>query len=140
MKLFSLFCAFCCVAQSWSQDYSRVKINTNAAGLGQLAQLGVAVDHGTYKQNTFFISDFSKEEIAIMEENGFDFEILIKDIEKYYEEHANDPSSITKNVTCGPASGGIQTPSNFNNGTMGGYLKYTEMLAELDAMVAQYPW
>jgi PKD repeat protein len=139
MKLFSLLCAFCCVAQIWSQDYSRVKINTNAAGLGQLAQLGVAVDHGTYKQNTFFISDFSKEEIAIMEENGFDFEILIKDVEKYYEEHANDPSGLTKNVSCGTASGGIQTPTNFNNGTMGGYLKYNEMLAELDAMVAQYP-
>ena len=139
MKLFSSFLAICSVFALWSQDYSRVKINTNAAGLGQLVQLGVAIDHGTYKQNTFFISDFSKEEIAIMEANGFNYEVLIKDVEKYYEEHANDPSGMNKNVSCSNAVGGIQTPTNFNNGTMGGYLKYNEMLAELDAMAAQYP-
>jgi PKD repeat protein len=138
MKSLILACALLAFSATWAQDYSRVKINTDAAGLVQLAQLGVAVDHGTYKQNTFFISDFSKEEIAIMEQHGFNYEILINDVEQYYMDHAKDPSSIEKNTSCASSTGPV-TPANFNNGTMGGYLKYNEMLAELDAMAAQYP-
>jgi PKD repeat protein len=127
---------------AFTQDYSRVKVFANAEGLAQLSNLGVAVDHGTYKQNTFFISDFSSREIQIMQENGFEFEILIPDVQQYYiDQIASDVPQ--KNAACSgtPQASGFSpsTPSNFNLGTMGGYLKYTEMLAELDAMVAQYP-
>lgn len=128
-----------------AQDYSRVKVNGDAEDLKRLGDLGVTVDHGTYKQNTFFISDFSAQEIAIMQEYGFDYEILIADVEKYYVEQ-NETSQTVKNSTCATSGGGggsgafsPTTPSNFNLGTMGGYLKYNEMLAELDAMAAQYP-
>ena len=49
-----------------------------------------------------------------------------------------------KNEDCSGSSGGSgsfspEVPSNFNLGTMGGYLTYDEMLAELDAMHTQYP-
>jgi PKD repeat protein len=130
---------------SFGQQYSRVKVNANAEELLQLSNLGVTVDHGTYKQNTFFISDFSAREIQIMEANGFDYEILIADVQKYYiEQNTTSESKMLKNATCSGSSGGgfgfnPATPTNFNQGTMGGYLTYSQMLAELDAMVAQYP-
>jgi carboxypeptidase T len=129
---------------SIAQQYSRVKIFTDGTGLQKLAELGLPVDHGTYKLNTFFISDFSDSDIAIMEENGFDYEILIGDVQKYYvDQNHNTPINTEKNATCSGTGGtspfSPATPSNFNLGTMGGYLKYQEMLDELDAMAAQYP-
>ena len=99
------------------------------------------------KEGVFFISDFSKREIEIMQEQEYKYDILIEDVEAYYVDLLKDksPSQELKNATCSSAGGGSGgysapvTPTNFNLGTMGGYLKYTEMLAELDAMVAQYP-
>lgn len=129
---------------SFGQKYSRVKINTDNSGLQQLANLGVAVDHGTYKLNTFFISDFSDVEIQIMNVNGFDFEIIIDDVQQYYvEQNFIHTAPNLKNTVCtsSPGTGGFSpsTPLNFNQGSMGGYLTYQQMLGELDAMVAQYP-
>ena len=55
------------------------------------------------------------------------------------------PSGVElKNEDCSGSNGGSgsfspQTPSNFNLGSMGGYLTYDEMLSELDDMYAQYP-
>jgi PKD repeat protein len=134
-----LFCGI-----SFSQKYSRVKINADAIGLKQLSDLGVTIDHGTYKENTFFISDFSDVEITTMQNNGFNIEILIEDVVKYYV-HQNllGTEPVDKNATCSGTSGSNgfspTTPVNFNQGTMGGYLTYQQMLDELDAMTAQYP-
>lgn len=131
---------------SFSQNYSRVKVFGNENDMFRLGQLGVAVDHGIRKQGTFLISDFSKEEIQIMNDYEFNYEILIPDVEAYYVDMLTNPQpTVTqKNATCSSTSGGSTgfspaTPSNFNLGTMGGYLKYAEMLAELDAMAQQYP-
>jgi carboxypeptidase T len=134
---------------TFSQNYSRVKVFGTQEELSKLGNLGVAMDHGIRKEGLFFISDFSKDEIAIMQTYGYDYEILIADVEKYYIDILNNPNkeseNVLKNTNCtGTGGGGSSTfspatPSNFNLGTMGGYLKYNEMLAELDAMVAQYP-
>ena len=126
-------------------SYSRVKVFADALELKRLGDLGVTVDHGTYKEGVFFISDFSNLEIAIMNENNFDYEVLIEDVQAYYIEHMSDPSGyVPKNATCAGGNGGSSgfnpaTPTNFNQGTMGGYLKYNEMLAELDQMATLYP-
>jgi PKD repeat protein len=129
----------------YSQDYSRVKINSDAIGLAFLAEHGVTIDHGTYKENMFFISDFSAAEIQVMRDYNYDIEILIEDVQKYYVQQnliATEPTE--KNMACSGTGGGSNDftpaiPSNFNHGSMGGYLTYSEMLAELDAMAAQYP-
>lgn len=124
-------------------NYSKVKINTDAAGLQQLAELGVAIDHGEYKPDHFFISDFSELEIAIMEQNGFNYEILIQDVKHYYVTQ-NDVPAAPKNATCASTqTGGYQapaTPSNFYmNMSYGGFLKYQDMLDQLDLMASLYP-
>lgn len=131
-----------------AQDYSRLKVFANEEQLYKLGNLGVAVDHGIRKEGTFFISDFSQAERAIMDQYEFNYEVLIEDVEKYYAEILNNPEkpqASLKNTICSNTSSGSSsyanpaTPTNFNLGTMGGYLKYNEMLAELDAMVQQYP-
>jgi PKD repeat protein len=134
---------------SFSQNYSRIKVFGTQEELSKLGNLGVTMDHGIRKEGLFFISDFSKEEISIMQTYGYEYEILIADVEKYYFDILNNSSKESenqlKNTNCtGTGGGGSSTfspvtPTNFNLGTMGGYLKYNEMLAELDAMVAQFP-
>ena len=143
MKTSLLILFFAASFSLFAQNYSKVKIHTDGAGLQRLAELGLAVDHGQYKENTFFISDFSTTEIDLIRSNGFLVDILIADVQKFYVDQ-NLETAPSKNTTCAGGSGGTTssdpvTPSNFNLGTMGGYLKYQEMLDELDAMAAQYP-
>jgi PKD repeat protein len=149
MKLTLLSLIFICL--SWSanaQDYSRLKVFVTNDQLIKLGNLGVTIDHGIRKEGSFFISDFSSSERAIMDQYEFDYEVLIEDVEQYYIDILNHPEkqeSGLKNASCASTSGSGSnyanpaTPTNFNLGTMGGYLKYNEMLAELDAMVQQYP-
>ncbi|MEY4659865.1 MAG: hypothetical protein RJB36_1631, partial [Bacteroidota bacterium] len=110
--------------------------------------LGVAVDHGIRKEGSFFISDFSRSERNIMDQYEFDYEVLIEDVEQYYidilADHSKESQGLKNAVCTGTSGSGAMyvnptSPINFNLGTMGGYLKYNEMLAELDAMVQQYP-
>ena len=128
--------------------YSRVKINSDEQGLQFLSSQGVTIDHGVHKEGLYFISDFSSAEIGIMQANNFNIEILIPDVVAYYEQMLAEPAASTNNhnQTCdGPGASATNphvnpvTPTHFNLGTMGGYLKYNEMLAELDEMAATYP-
>ena len=54
-----------------AQKFSRVKVLASNQELFQLSNLGIAIDHGIRKKNTFLISDFSESEIQILEEYGF---------------------------------------------------------------------
>ena len=51
---------------SFSQNYSRVKVFATDFELNRLSEYGVTIDHGIRKENTFYISDFSKREIEIL--------------------------------------------------------------------------
>ena len=75
--------SFLTINFTFSQAYSRVKINTTNEGLKTLSDLGVTIDHGIRKDNTFFISDFSAHEIALMQANNFSIEVLIQDVQAY---------------------------------------------------------
>lgn len=148
LSFFFLLFAIIVSHLSTAQDYSRLKVFGTNDELIKLSNLGVAVDHGIRKEGVFFISDFSKEERQIMDAYDYTYEVLIEDVQAYYIEQLQKPSSKEepnlKNTNCtGTGGGGAGfspiLPTHFNLGTMGGYLKYEEMLAELDEMVATYP-
>ena len=147
-KIIFILSIFLISSPVFAQDYMRLQIPVQNGELKLLADLGVAVDHGIYKEDKFFISDFSSAEKAIMDQQGIAYEILIEDIEQYYEtilnQEAKPQENNEKNSSCGNTSGANSwanpsTPTHFNLGTMGGYLKYEELLAELDEMAALYP-
>jgi hypothetical protein len=143
MKFLSFFAFIVISSFAFSQEYSRAKIYTNEDGLKALSDLGIAVDHGSHKLGYFFISDFSKEELTRIKNSGFEVEILISDVKKYYVEQNLYPEPINKNAICPPALGNSGftpiTPSNFQLGSMGGFYKYQEMLDNLDLMQQLYP-
>ena len=82
-----------------------------------------------------------------MADYGYTYEIQIDDVKAFYKDRLSKPSTgqELKNEDCDGSPGGGSgtfdpvTPNNFNQGSMGGDLTYDEMLAELDAMHAQYP-
>jgi hypothetical protein len=139
--LILFFCFF--TFTFFAQDYSRVKIYADEQGMLKLSELGLAVDHGTQKQGHFFISDFSTREIQILKDNGYNYEILIDDVQKYYVDQNLNLIAPTKNAVCPNNAGTIGfdpiTPANFQLGTMGGFYKYNEMLDQLTLMQQMYP-
>lgn len=126
-----------------AQDHSRVKIDLSQTSLTELANLGLAVDHGLYKEGTFFISDFSSREIDVLKSNQIAYEIQIADVSAYYVARSKEWAITEKNAACpsGAGSGDFDpvTPSNFQLGSMAGFYTYQEMLDNLDAMRTAYP-
>lgn len=127
------------------QKFSRAKIHLDGKEktIRQLSQLGLSVEHGQHKQNTFFISDFSEQEIALVRSNGFNVDILVDDVSSFYSKQNKKEGSVLKSgnqrATGCSSTSTIVTPANFQLGSMGGYYTYAEMLAILDNMVSLYP-
>ena len=142
MKHFVLFFAwFLCSLPVFAQKqehYSRAKIYFDATGhnMQTLSALGIAVDHGEYKKNTFFVSDFSDTELNLAQNAGFKTEIVIADVVAHYQ-NQNKTAEKTTSVTCNlPA---VDVPAHFHLGSYAGFFYYSELLAILDSMQLLYP-
>jgi len=128
-----------------SLSYSRVKINLQTCSSEQLARLGLEVDHGDYAPGKHLINDYSSDEIALLAANSIDHEIIIADVKQWYVDQnkpGNEHFHDHKTGSCGSGGGGnysYTTPANYQYGSMGGYLTYSEMLVELDKMTSLYP-
>ena len=124
------------------QKYSRVKIYTDDKGLNQLLEAGVGIDHGEYKKGQYFISDFSANDISILQSLGTTYEIVIDDVSKFYVDQNNSnllkAADVAASGACAPPPN-FPTPANFKLGSMGGFYTYAEILAQLDTMAAKFP-
>lgn len=129
------------VGQVLTESYSRVKVFATSDQLTELMELGVPVDHGEVKKNTWIITDLSQSEISTVQAYGLVYEVLIEDVKEYYLEQLSDTLQSELRVGGGGCGGGsvVTTPANFNLGSMGGYLTYSEFLSEIDDMAATYP-
>lgn len=133
---------FSSIAVAQQERYDRVQVTFDAAHtISQLAALGIEADHGQLKKGFSLTTDLSASELQKIAGAGFSYQVLIQDVASYYAQQraAVQPAS-PRTVTCSsPFSYNVQTPANFHGGSMGGFLTYTEMLAELDSMHAKYP-
>jgi carboxypeptidase T len=138
--LLAFFFSFYIAAAQKPEHYSRAKINLDANGhtLRDLSALGIAVDHGQYKKNTFFTSDFSGHEIELAKNAGFKVDIIIEDVVKHYQDQNKKKAAKT---TSGVSCNGSPTvvPAHFHLGSYGGYFTYTELLNIIDSMRLLYP-
>jgi carboxypeptidase T len=145
-----LFLFFHTNAQQNLNQYSRVKIDLTNHSILDVARLGLEADHGDYAKGKHLINDFSNLEMDLLRQNEIPFEILIEDVKAYYigrndpGYHNHDNNVETRILgNCDDDGVGIQydyeTPVNYEEGSMGGYLTYDELLVTLDDMVALYP-
>ncbi len=126
------------------ERYSRVRIDLNGRPMGELAALGIETDHGAYIPGRSLTTELSERELHLVQDAGFPTTVLIPDLQKWFSERpAYEPAAVRGGGTCnenaGPAIGEWKRPENYVDGTMGGYFRYDEMLAMLDAMKAKYP-
>lgn len=122
-----------------TKDYKKVKIWLLDKNISDFRQLNLDIDHGTYKQNTWFITFLHSHDLQILKDNGYEYEILIDDVQKEYEERVQQSNQKSlKSNQCNNLSAYPEV-ENFSLGSMGGFYTYTEMLADLDSMRAKYP-
>tara|TARA_Y100000991_G_scaffold57228_1_gene41906 strand:- start:26321 stop:28591 length:2271 start_codon:yes stop_codon:yes gene_type:complete len=104
--------------------------------------MGVCIDHGIHKKNHFFISDFSQKDLEKIKSMGFNFEILIEDVTKFYQERNKVKGNLKLNDFCNSENSEYVTPENYevkDGDDFGGFYTYEEMLNELDQMYDLYP-
>src|SRR5688572_29609500 len=86
-----LFCFFCLTATAQNQKFSRVKVWIGDVGMKSLSSLGIETDHGDYRKNVWFISDFSEDVIIKIASAGFRYDVLITDVKEHYRQQAAAP-------------------------------------------------
>ena len=127
-------------AQEVQETHQRAKVfYSQPEDLQRLHNLGIAVDHGINKRNTFIISEFSVSELDKVRAAGYQVEVLIEDARAYFLDQNRRNLPAQRNTTCDGASDDYTTPANFTLGSMGGYLTYQEALDQLDLMRSLYP-
>jgi len=147
IRVLSLLTFTICLAVAYGQQevYSKAKIfYTSQQQLQQLGQQGVALDHCHHKRGRFVLSEFSASELDIARNMGLQVEILIPDYKEYYLDLNRQGVGLlptqSRNANCSSSGGsGYQLPANYNQGSMGGFLTYQQVLDELDDMAAQFP-
>lgn len=145
-KLFTgLFVAVFTLISYGQLDYSRVRVYATHEQLEEIHELGIDIDHGKKKLNTWIETDLSTVEIAKLQEEGYAVEILIEDVVEHYQLQNMAPATKTVRASC-DGTGGTSIspgtpadPSNFQLGSMAGFYTYEEYLAELDSMRSKYP-
>ena len=148
--LVTFFLTFQLSGQNSPEAYSRIKIDLRYTSISAVASLGLETDHGNYAKGKHLINDFSEREMERLRENNIPFEILIEDVKAHYvnQNHAGHQHAVSSQVQvrglgdCGEDSAtqyDYVTPTNYEYGSMGGYLTYDELLETLDTMAALYP-
>ncbi len=147
MKNIPLLLAFSLLSfQAFSQSqerYAQVKISLIGKSMAELVQTGIETEHGSYFPGRSITTVLAENEIQKVQQAGFQTTILIPDLYQDYLERSAQPQTATdRGVDCNTALAPFPdyvTPANYSYGTMGGYLTYSQMMAELDKMRSLYP-
>ena len=75
---------------SFAQEmkYSRVRIYTDVEGISTLLAAGIPVDDAEIRPGAYVTCEISDAEILKVDLAGFKYEVLIDDVEKYYEDRS----------------------------------------------------
>ncbi len=147
MKNILLLLAFALLSlkgYSQSQErYAEVKIALNGKSLAELAQTGIETEHGSYFPGRSITTVLAENEILKVRQAGFQTTILIPDLyQDYIERCAKPQAAADRGLDCAASQlpfPNYVTPANYSYGSMGGYLTYAQMMAELDKMRSLYP-
>lgn len=150
MKYISLiFLSFCfsfssLFAQKEKWSKAKIFLDRSSRSLARLGNLGLEVDHGQFKPGHFFISAFSQTQLSRIRKEGYQYEVLINDVEEDFlkKQGKRGPVAAISQEEVAELCQGVKPykiPENWSLGSMGGHLMYEEMLAHLDSMKAKFP-
>lgn len=141
MKLLLFLFSFSFVIGHSQTTYSKVRIYVSNNQLQNLESIGIPTDHGSRKKDTWLDTDLSSEQIALLSNHNFDFDILIEDVQHYYITRSNQAATKSDRNDCSQINQSFDpiVPNNFHLGTYAGFYTYQEYLNELDSMASMYP-
>tara|TARA_Y100001970_G_scaffold225108_1_gene277834 strand:- start:864 stop:3068 length:2205 start_codon:yes stop_codon:yes gene_type:complete len=106
-----------------NEIYKQIKINHVDVDDISLFQIsGLDIDHANYEDGHFIEFAISEYDISILDNLGYDYEIIHEDLQRFYE------SRLTENYT-----------REFGLGSMGGYYTLDEAIQRLDEIHQEYP-
>ena len=106
-----------------NEIYKQIKINHVDVDHISLFQIsGLDIDHANYEDGHFIEFAISEYDISILDNLGYDYEIIHEDLQRFYE------SRLTENYT-----------REFGLGSMGGYYTLDEAIQRLDEIHQEYP-
>jgi hypothetical protein len=100
-----------------------------AAGAPGLDTLGLALDHVT-RDGTEILFAAGDDDLALLERAGIAYTIETPDLESYYGARLDAERGLREGALRG---------TGFGFGSMGGYYTWSEVVAKLDEMRADYP-
>lgn len=123
-----------------NQTWHRARIYLAGKPLRELAALGLAVDHVKQRAGRWVETDFSETELQTARNAGFWVEVIQPNVQDYYRERAaaQQKTTLTDVFACHTGTQ-YPVPTNFSQGSMGGFYTYAELLTALDSMHAKYP-
>ncbi len=106
-----------------SEIYKQIKIShVSSDDINLFQTSGIEFDHADYKHGEFIEFAISEDDISILDDLGYDYEIIYEDLQRFYE------SRLTENYT-----------REFGLGSMGGYYTLDEAIQRLDDIHEEYP-
>ena len=120
------------------EKYSETRIfATNEFDFKKMTEAGLIIDHANRKPGLYLDAWLSEYEISLLRNSGVPYQILVDDWIEYYN---NQPEMTQTEIDAQmKAAKETDNVSHSIYGSMGGYLKYTEVVAKLDSMRAEYP-
>lgn len=113
--------------------YSQVRIPVRSAEeFRRLTALGVATDHFSGKIGTAVDVFVSGDEAEALRANGIPYTVLIPDWERHYAARRSSALPVSSSLPSG-------APTYFRYGSMGGFLRYQEMVQQIDSMHLLFP-
>ena len=145
--LLALACLVMCCADGQT-IYSKVKIQISSAEeKRKLVQL-LDLDHFIV-DNGFVTCEIGHEELELLQKNNWLHEVLVSDVAEALKLRNKGIQIVEQNAAatkvnfetpCKKAAELITKPAAFTTaGAMGGYYSYAEMVAAMDALVAERP-
>ena len=122
--------------QAQPTRYSKVRVDLNGQSLTAIASLGIAVDNARTKAGLFAELQLNENELSLLEEAGYQYEILEADMAAFYQQRY--AQSLDEKILLDPADE-FPVPENWELGSMGGFYTYQQVLDKLDFMAAQWP-
>ncbi len=120
-----------------SNNYSQVRIFASGEdAFKKMTDSGLNIDHAIRKPD-YLDAWLSKDEIELLKSSGTPYQVLIPDWNRYYESLPKMSNSELQMSIIN--SKDLYNVSHSIYGTMGGFLKFTEVVAKLDSMRLQYP-
>ena len=118
--------------------YSQVRIYTLTENdYRKIEDVGLHIDHAINKPGHYQEAWLSEYEISLLSKSGVPFEVTVEDWQTYYDNQPKmTPAEIDAQMQQVYETDAI-THSIY--GTMGGYMKYDEVVAKLDSMRMWYP-